>query len=84
VKVLDRGQHLCGIVTVAIEGWDAKTIIPALNQEGINASVSGKAGAIIDFEQKGVDWALRLSPHYYNTITELNQAVSVLRHLLSK
>lgn len=84
VKLLDRGQHLCGIVTVAIDGWDSKAIIPALNQEGINASVSGKAGAIIDFEQKGVDWALRLSPHYYNTITELNQAVSVLRHLLSK
>ena len=84
VQVLDRGKQLCGIVTLAVEGWSPKTIIPALNQEGINASVSGKSSAIIDFEQKGVSWALRFSPHYYNTIPELDQSVAVLRKLLLK
>jgi selenocysteine lyase/cysteine desulfurase len=84
VRVLDQGQQLCGIVTVAIEGLSAKAIIPALNDKGINASVSGKAGAVIDFEKKGVDWALRFSPHYYNTTAELDRAVEVLQQLLAK
>jgi selenocysteine lyase/cysteine desulfurase len=84
VRVLDQGQQLCGIVTVAIEGLSAKAIIPALNDKGINASVSGKAGAVIDFEKKGVDWALRFSPHYYNTTAELDRTVEVLQQLLAK
>lgn len=81
VQLLDRGKHLCGIVTLALEGWGPKAIIPALNQQRVNASVSGKAGAIIDFEKKGVDWALRFSPHYYNTIAELDQTVEILQNL---
>lgn len=84
IRILDRGKQLCGIVTLSVEGWSHKTIIPALNKANVNASVSGKAGAIIDFEQKGVDWALRFSPHYYNTIAELDQAVDILRKLLRK
>jgi selenocysteine lyase/cysteine desulfurase len=84
VRVLDQGQQLCGIVTLAMEGLSAKSIIPALNKKGINASVSGKAGAVIDFEKKGVDWALRFSPHYYNTTAELDRAVEALQQLLAQ
>lgn len=83
VRVLDRGAQLCGIATLSVAGWEAKDIIPALNQAGVNASVAGKAGAIIDFEKKGVDWALRFSPHYYNTTAELDQAVATLCNLLA-
>jgi selenocysteine lyase/cysteine desulfurase len=81
VRVLDQGQQLCGIVTLSIAGLSAREIIPALNQKGVNASVSGKGGAVIDFEKKGVDWALRFSPHYYNTIAELDRAVEALQQL---
>ncbi|WP_282775280.1 aminotransferase class V-fold PLP-dependent enzyme [Phaeodactylibacter xiamenensis] len=81
VRVLDQGQQLCGIVTLSIEGLSARGVIPALNQKGVNASVSGKGGAVIDFEKKGVDWALRFSPHYYNTTAELDRAVEALKQL---
>ncbi|MEQ8707198.1 MAG: aminotransferase class V-fold PLP-dependent enzyme [Phaeodactylibacter sp.] len=84
VRVLDHGQQLCGIVTVALEGYSPKAIIPDLNQHGINASVSGKSGAMIDFEKKGVDWALRFSPHYYNTPAELEQVADTLQALMSQ
>ncbi|MCI4649590.1 MAG: hypothetical protein MRY85_15355, partial [Phaeodactylibacter sp.] len=80
--VLDQGQQLSGIVTLSIEKLSDREIIPALNQKGVNASVSGRAGAVIDFEKKGVDWALRFSPHYYNTTAELDRAVEALQQLL--
>ncbi len=31
----------------------------------------------IDFPQKGVTWALRVSPHYYNTEEEVERMVVV-------
>ena len=31
-----------------------------------------------DFDRKGVQWALRLSPHYYNTMEEVDRVFEVL------
>ncbi len=85
LQVLDRGEKLCGIVSLSVEGWTAKAIIPALRERGVNASVSGRqGGAVIDLAKKGVDWVLRLSPHYYNTEEELNTAATVLEELLGQ
>ena len=82
------GRYYWSVENVHDEWIDLKLklsdreIIPALNQKGVNASVSGRAGAVIDFEKKGVDWALRFSPHYYNTTAELDRAVEALQQLL--
>ena len=37
--------------------------------------------AQIDFEHKGIDWAVRFSPHYYNTKEEVDTVVRVLEKL---
>ena len=84
VKVLDEGPSPCAIVTVALPNVAPGQIIPGLNQQGVNASVSFRSGAVIDFERKGVEWALRLSPHYYNTEAELYRALEVLKGLIEK
>ncbi len=84
VKVLDEGPSPCAIVTVALPNVAPGQIIPGLNQQGVNASVSYRSGAVIDFERKGVEWALRLSPHYYNTEAELYRALEVLQGLIEK
>jgi len=39
---------------------------------------------VIDFAQKGIEWALRLSPHYYNTEDEVHQAVLAVRELAAR
>ena len=83
IRVLDHGKQLAGIVTLSVEGWSPEEIIPALNQKKINASISYKEGAVIDFEKKGVDWALRFSPHYFNTIAELDQTLVTIKELSS-
>lgn len=81
-RLLDRGETLCGIVTFHMEGWKALPLKMALEQKGVNASIAGKSAALIDFTRKGVDSALRLSPHYYNTEEEVARAVEKLKDIL--
>jgi len=38
---------------------------------------------IYDFEEKGIETAVRLSPHYYNTEAEVDAAVSAIRELVA-
>lgn len=79
VRVLDRGPTLCAIVTAAIPGWEPGELVRSLREEGIHTSALTLESAVIDFQEKGVEGALRLSPHYYNTEEELDRAVSAIR-----
>ncbi len=79
VQVLDQGEQLCGIVTAHSTVWDSKTLLQKLSAQGINCRISSLHVAQIDFSRKGVDWALRISPHYYNTETEILQTIKVLQ-----
>jgi selenocysteine lyase/cysteine desulfurase len=83
-RVLDRGPRLCGIVTVEIPGREPEAFQAALHERRINTSVSTRAYALLDFDQKGVAWALRLSPHYYNTDDEIGAAVGVIAELAGR
>ena len=78
VRVLDEGSHLCGLVTAHANHWESKSLIEKLQAENINCRISSRIAAQIDFSRKGVDWALRVSPHYYNTEEELAQLAKVL------
>ena len=75
---LDTGKTLSSIITVYCPGWEHETLMKFLHDNNINASISHGDFALIDFEKKGVPWALRLSPHYYNTEEELSRAVHCL------
>jgi selenocysteine lyase/cysteine desulfurase len=50
-----------------------------LGAANINGRISSLMVAQIDFPRKGVEWALRLSPHYYNTEEEILTAVERLK-----
>lgn len=78
VRVLDRGAHLCGLVTAEVRGHDAREVALRLREEAINVSATLREYAVLDMDQKGATTAVRLSPHYYNTNTELDIAVSAL------
>jgi selenocysteine lyase/cysteine desulfurase len=83
VRVLDRGATRCAIVTMTAEGVHADTIVRSLRERGINAVSSLREFGIYDFDAKRVETAVRLSPHYYNTEGEVDEAVSTLRALLT-
>ena len=77
VRVLDKGARKCGIVTAYFEGKNPAAVKHALDSANINAGIGTTINAHIDFTEKGVSWALRLSPHYFNTKAEIDQAVKV-------
>lgn len=82
VRVLDRGAELCGIVTASVSGWESGGMVQALRDRGINTSSVTRLSAILDFEEKGVESALRISPHAYNTEAEVERFLEVLEELL--
>jgi selenocysteine lyase/cysteine desulfurase len=83
-RVLDRGPELCAIVTVAMDRLDADAVKLELRRRGINTSVTTRNSAVIDMDAKGVEAALRISPHYYNTSEEISRTVEELAELLAE
>ncbi len=82
LRLLDVGIEQSSIITVEIPNHKASDVLTALRNENINTSVGYKHFALIDFEAKHVDWALRISPHYYNTEAEVEILISVLRKII--
>jgi selenocysteine lyase/cysteine desulfurase len=83
VRVLDRGPELCAIVTIAIADRTTSDIKLELRSRGINTSSPHREDAVIDMDEKHTSSALRISPHYYNTIEEIDTAVETLEDVLS-
>jgi selenocysteine lyase/cysteine desulfurase len=82
-RVLDRGRERCAIVTAEIAGYDPTYLVAELRRRHINASASLGWYGLIDMAEKQAEAAVRLSPHYYNTIEEVNAAVEALREIIS-
>ena len=83
VRVLDRGRERCAIVTVAAQGRDARDLVQLLLEQGINTALSLRSYAVMDFDDKGVENAVRVSPHYYNTEDEVEALVIALGRLVN-
>ena len=81
IRVLDRGRHLGALVTFEVDGWEARPFKAALDLRDVNSALSFREFAQLDFGDKGVDWAMRLSPHYYNTEEEVDLVASDIADL---
>jgi selenocysteine lyase/cysteine desulfurase len=84
MRVLDRGKELGATVSVAIDGYDPKDLVRGLRVRGINTSAQERVYAVLDFDAKGVESALRISPHYYNLESEIDTLVGALDELLAR
>lgn len=82
VRVLDRGSELGGIVTLAVDGWDAEALVPELRTRRINTSALTRVSAVLDFDARGIETALRVSPHAYNTPWEIDELAAALEELV--
>lgn len=83
MRVLDRGAELCGIVTATHERIPAGRLRDELREAGVHASWLARESAVLDFDDKETETALRLSPHYYNTGDEVDAAMEILARLVS-
>ncbi len=80
--MLDRGAELGATVTATAEGRSPTDLVVALRSRGINTSSQTRVDAVIDYEAKGVEGALRISPHYYNLESELEVFAEALEEIL--
>lgn len=79
LTLLDKGKNQSSIITVKIAGKQGSEVLSILRNQHINTSIGQKNFALIDFDEKKVDWALRISPHYYNTEQEVDILLLALR-----
>ncbi len=84
IRILDKGQIRCAIVSAEIRGYDARELVPLLRSHNINTSAILRDYAVIDMDEKKAATALRISPHYYNTEDEIDACINVLSDVLTK
>jgi selenocysteine lyase/cysteine desulfurase len=82
LETLDRGNQRSSIITVRIPGKESADVLNLLRSKNINTSIAHRNSAIIDFDAKGVTWALRISPHYYNSEKDVNALSTALREIV--
>ena len=81
VQVLGDSTELAGIVTATVESEDPANIVNALREQHINTSSQGLEYAVLNYGDKEVDGALRISPHYYNSEDEIDRVVDAIDRL---
>ncbi len=78
IKQLDLGTKKSNIITFIKANKSQEESKSHLNKHKVMHSMANKFSALIDFEKKGQDWAIRLSPHYFNTIAEIDQLSNIV------
>jgi selenocysteine lyase/cysteine desulfurase len=82
VTVHDLGREQCAIVTARVAGMATADVADALSRRGINVSTTVAEHNQFDSEVRDVHPLVRLSPHYYNTESEIDKAIEAVASLL--
>lgn len=76
VTVRDRGRARSGIVTLTHERIPAPELVSRIRGTGVNVSLSTPNYSRVDFVAHGIDGLVRVSPHVYNTLDEVDRLVA--------
>ena len=77
-EIYDKGSNLASIVTFNIKNLRFDTLSQTLDNHKVYYSVASIENARIDFQNKGIEKAIRLSPHYFNTVDEIDKLLSII------
>jgi selenocysteine lyase/cysteine desulfurase len=78
VRILDRGRVRCAIVTFDSSALSADKIMETLAARGVNIVLTRKWIGLLDFGPRGIELGIRASPHYYNTVEEIDLLVDTV------
>ncbi|MGW7427655.1 aminotransferase class V-fold PLP-dependent enzyme [Streptomyces sp. NPDC054813] len=81
VTTYDLGRQRCAIVTAKVDALPSADVAAALAVHGVNVTTTDPVHTQFDTEDRQVHPLVRLSPHYYNTETELDRAVELFAKL---
>jgi selenocysteine lyase/cysteine desulfurase len=82
VRVLDHGAELCAIASVEVDDVNAQEVVARLREQAINTSATFREWAVLDMTAKQATSAVRISPHYYNTLREIDTAVAAIEEFV--
>lgn len=83
-RLLDCGLNKCAIVSLTIKGRDPDDLVDQLRIEKINTSSASHTAGVIDMSAKNANSILRISPHYYNTVEEIDELAEVLNKIVKR
>ncbi len=81
VRVHDKGERLCGIVSFSIAGVPATEAVSQLRAGAVNTSVSPMDYAQFDLPHRGLGDLVRASVHYFNDDTDLDRLCTIVDSL---
>ncbi len=81
IRVLDRGETRCAIVTFTHARRSAAEIIAHLDRHRVTAAATDRDSAVIDFADKHTDWAIRVAPHCYTSQHDIDRLLSAVAAL---
>jgi selenocysteine lyase/cysteine desulfurase len=84
VEVLDQGRERSGLVSFAIGGRDAGSVLRDLAAEGISISSNGAPYTPLDFKARGLADVARASVSYLTTDAELDRLLEAIRRLAKR
>ncbi len=78
VSVYDKGSQMGNLVTFRKADIALEDLKDHLDEQEVYYSVSTLEWGLIDFKEKGVEWVIRFSPHYFNTLEEMDKVAEIL------
>lgn len=78
VTLRDSGVQRSAIVSFSVENVEAGVVMQHLTRAGINVSVSPPTSTPLDAAARSLPPIVRASPHYYNTIGEIDALVHAI------
>ena len=78
VTVYDKGSRLGNLITFKKADISLEDLKEHLDDHNVFYSVSTLEWGLIDFKEKGVEWVIRFSPHYFNTLAEMDRVTEIL------
>ncbi|MCX6215745.1 aminotransferase class V-fold PLP-dependent enzyme [Spirosoma sp.] len=82
ITLLDWGFCQSNLLTFHTARQPLSALDAALRHSRVVFTVQYPNSALIDFGRKGIDWLVRLSPHYFNTLDEMDEVVDIIAHFL--
>ncbi|OPY94456.1 aminotransferase class V [Bradyrhizobium sacchari] len=81
LSIHDLGEDRASIVSFTLHDVEAREVMRHLESETINISVSPPTSTPLDATRRRLPHVVRASPHYYNTIEEVNTLASAVRRI---
>jgi len=79
--VLDKGNRLSSIIAFCQPDGKVEKIHKILSDNNVFFKENRRGDALIDFTSKNVEHSIRLSPHYFNTMEEIESVSQLLKSI---